>query len=219
MMSDPASGSTVEGMLNSILSECVWGRAPCATDCSKMSTDSWVMYDTNPSPDPPQPDLISYGEFLENKTDATRAERKALKTTFTEEGKIGYRCRQHYELLLQKMKSHSNFHADGHYLILPSFFRFISTLSSRGLNYRIVFRTFGHDVSSVSSEYNLFCHGSHPLFQCTHMESSKAIDRTGLLRRSTQGVQLTMKSRLADTVRVAPCHMICNNLTCRLNEF
>lgn len=53
--------------------------------------------------------------------------------------------------------------ADGFVHILPSFFKLVTTLTERGGDFRVVFRTFGVDIDRVCCEYNLFCEGGHPL--------------------------------------------------------
>jgi hypothetical protein len=205
MMSDPASGSSVEGMINSILSECVWGSFPSGNDDFKLLPHVWKMHSPVPTASPPVEGLISFGEFIENKTNLSRSERKALKTTFTNNECIGSCCREHFELLLDKMKSpSSDFHGDGFYLIMPAFFRFLSVLAERDLDFRLVFRTFGHDIDSVVSEYNMFCSNTHPLFQCDKMTSIKAVDlnkgRGKLIRTADDAAQLIMLTPQSDDV-------------------
>lgn len=197
MMSDPASGSSVEGMLNSILSECVWGKFPLGNEDLKLYPHMWEIHSPVPTATPPVEGLISFGEFLENKTNLSRSERKALKTTFTNDECIGSCCREHFDLLLDKMKSPSaDFHCDGFYLIMPAFFRFLSVLAERELDFRLVFRTFGNDIDSVVSEYNLFCDNSHPLFHCDKITPLKAVDmnngRGKLIRTAEDTAKLVM---------------------------
>lgn len=54
--------------------------------------------------------------------------------------------------------------AGGVYHILPSFFKMMTVLCQRGMDFRILFRTFGADSANVVSEFNAFCQGQHPLF-------------------------------------------------------
>eukprot|EP00602_Paraphysomonas_sp_CaronLab_P002377 CAMPEP_0185033676 /NCGR_PEP_ID=MMETSP1103-20130426/22865_1 /TAXON_ID=36769 /ORGANISM="Paraphysomonas bandaiensis, Strain Caron Lab Isolate" /LENGTH=331 /DNA_ID=CAMNT_0027570043 /DNA_START=39 /DNA_END=1034 /DNA_ORIENTATION=- len=193
MMSDPASGVSVEGMLNSIISECIWGSVPAEPD--KLDVDGWQMHSPVPSRDPPRNDLISYGEFLERRTTLSRPERKALKTTFTAPGSIGNACREHFEMLRAKMQLISG-SSSLPCSVVPAFFKLLLVLSEQDIDYRIVFRTFGHDARSVAEEYNRFCTGTHPLFQEKgYAAPDKALDLSrGFKRliRSASGPRLFM---------------------------
>ena len=83
MMSDPGASVPMPAMINSILSECVWG--------SVMNTEEdsprWEMSSPIPSKDPPTSDMVSYGEYLENILRVNKADRKHHKTNFTEPGR------------------------------------------------------------------------------------------------------------------------------------
>jgi len=48
--------------------------------------------------------------------------------------------------------------------LVPSFFKVINHLRDLGVDFDIVFRTFGTDIIDLSKEYNLFCEGKHPMF-------------------------------------------------------
>jgi hypothetical protein len=87
MMSDPGASVPMPAMINSILSECVWGTVQQG-DSGAADAPSWKMNSSVPSKNPTQTDSISYGEFLENVLCVTKPERKYLKTNFTEAGKI-----------------------------------------------------------------------------------------------------------------------------------
>ena len=54
--------------------------------------------------------------------------------------------------------------AGGVYHILPSFFKMMTVLCQRGVDFRILFRTFGADSANVIAEFNAFCQGWHPLY-------------------------------------------------------
>jgi len=84
MMSDPGAAVPMSAMINSILSECVWGTVSDAEN----TTPTWEMNSPIPSKNPPVTDLISYGEFLENVLRVPKIERKHAKTNFTAEGEL-----------------------------------------------------------------------------------------------------------------------------------
>jgi hypothetical protein len=158
IMQDPAAKVSLPAMLNSILSECVWGFINLSNDLDPSSKDlpldSWTVVSSVPSRDPPTGNLLSYGEFLETRTKLSRLERKALKTTFTEPGNIGERFRNHFDQLVRHMSEKV--------FIMPAFYRLISTLHEREIEFRIIFRTFGTDAVEVAEEYNSFCTNQHP---------------------------------------------------------
>lgn len=56
----------------------------------------------------------------------------------------------------------------GKALLVPSFFRLIQELKKNKREYSIVFRTFGMDAEVIREEFNLFCRGSHPMFNGKH---------------------------------------------------
>jgi hypothetical protein len=80
MMSDPGASVPMPAMLNSILSECVWGRVTLG------DVPTWTMASPTPSKVPTEQGTISYGEFLENVLCVSKPERKHSKTNFTEPG-------------------------------------------------------------------------------------------------------------------------------------
>ena len=105
-----------------------------------------------------------------------RKERNALKTSFTNDGSVGFPCRSSFELLRSSLLASNlaasmdpsatdllnQIYSDGYFQILPSFFQLIKHLSKTKMNYRIIFRTFGIDTDRVSRELNMFCDGMHP---------------------------------------------------------
>jgi hypothetical protein len=52
---------------------------------------------------------------------------------------------------------------EGYLAMLPAFFALIARLHTLGVDFRIVFRTFGIDIPRVAKEFNMFCSGQHPL--------------------------------------------------------
>lgn len=191
-MHDPASNVSLHGMINSIISESTWGALNISENLQSskdLPLDSWTIVSSSPTRDPPFDGLISYGEFLETRTNLSRPERKALKTTFTEPGKIGDRFRSSFDELMAHMTPEES---SSHHYILPSFYRFLSTLHDRGIDYRVIFRTFGTDALEVAEDYNSYCLGRHH----THLNSTDMTHRTllpsrfGQLKRSTENVIL-----------------------------
>lgn len=200
-MSDPASGSTVEGMLNSILSECVWGSFPLDTEHhGNLLPHLWEMHSPEPRASPPVEGLISFGEFLENKTNLSRPERKNLKTTFTNDQCVGSSCREYFELLVKRMTLPcDDRHGDEFYKIMPAFFRFLSVLNERELDFKIIFRTFGRDIDSVVAEYNMFWNNMHPFFRCEKIGATRAVDM-----EHGRGVFSRSKDNAAELVMLSP---------------
>lgn len=197
-MHDPAANVSMRGMLNSIISESVWGSIVPPNNNNNDSEEKqttclppecWEMYSPIPSRNPPEEHLISYGEFLETKTSLTRHERKLLKTTFTEPGNIGEQCREAYERCLRHLCPPTT---ESCYHILPSFFRLLLTLHERGLEYRIIFRTFGSDTKVVVEEYNLFCEGKHPLFPHSIDMSQHTLPRHAMTRLTRSDHEVTL---------------------------
>lgn len=56
----------------------------------------------------------------------------------------------------------------GRMLLIPSFFRMIQELKKNKREFAIVFRSFGEELQDVVDEFNMFCRGSHPLFNGKH---------------------------------------------------
>jgi hypothetical protein len=160
-MHDPAANVSLQGMLNSVISESIWGSLNISIDLlssKDLPIDSWQIVSTAPSRDPPSETLLNFGEFLETRTSLSRPERKALKTAFTEPGNIGERFRGYFDQLLGAM---SPVDQQASHFILPAFYRLLTTLNERGIDYRIIFRTFGHDALEVAHDYNAFCADEH----------------------------------------------------------
>lgn len=172
MMSDPVSSMTIEAMLNSILSECVWG-VVTPIHQEQMPSFTWEMHSSIPSHTPPEDitNLMSYGEYLENILKVPRPERKHSKAHFTEHGYAGESCREHFLYLLDLMEK-----LPSDQLIMPSFFRFVLELKNRELDFGLIFRTFGSDSLQIAEEFNRFCGGLHPCYK----ESSCTLDLSSL---------------------------------------
>lgn len=179
IISDQASGVSTYDMINSLLTECVWGYIidPSKSRESRGTSD-WQMLDPIPSPKPPILEdirkFLTLGDYLENHTNISKQERRKIKTTFASKGSIGESCKEYFDALNQALKIPLTtgdttglldpFISNGYYHIIPSFFKFVSTMHQEDMNFRICFRTFGHDVSKIAHEYNMFCENKHPLF-------------------------------------------------------
>lgn len=205
-------GVELTDMINSIVSESIWGVVNHKELEMKQLRD-WSMYSNIPSSAPPaiQTDdmVITFGEFLENVLKSPRNERKQLKNAFTNPGAIGEQCRESYELLMNAMQipSHlrehcisypffsneftksstttttKNISSPATYHIIPSFFHLIKFLDSKNVDFRIIFRTFGNDIHAVTEEYNVFCDGNHPLFPLTSEECMNGYGKNGINRK------------------------------------
>ena len=164
-------GIPTEKMVNSILSESIWGYV------SKLAppydlTD-WVIYSPSASTCAPEPGLVTFSDFVEFYMLAERSKKKELKCNFVTNGP-GHSCLSLFNRIMLGLTIPSHLRAsckqyefltNDKYFILPSFFRLLQKLEGQNLNYRIVFRSFGSDIESVKSEYNLFFDGLHPIFQ------------------------------------------------------
>eukprot|EP00603_Paraphysomonas_imperforata_P008786 CAMPEP_0114427126 /NCGR_PEP_ID=MMETSP0103-20121206/8173_1 /TAXON_ID=37642 ORGANISM="Paraphysomonas imperforata, Strain PA2" /NCGR_SAMPLE_ID=MMETSP0103 /ASSEMBLY_ACC=CAM_ASM_000201 /LENGTH=322 /DNA_ID=CAMNT_0001596149 /DNA_START=1601 /DNA_END=2569 /DNA_ORIENTATION=+ len=179
MMSDPAASIPMPSMINSILSECVWGRV------TPGEVPKWTMISPSPSSTPTEPGGVSYGEFLENVLRVSREERKKIKTHFTEPGHIGEVCREHYLKLMKKMES-----LPPTQLVMPSFFHLVIELERRKLDFGIVFRTFGSDCEDIVKEFNEFCRAPHSVCNSEDVAaalSSKCVDVDVAIGKITRG--------------------------------
>lgn len=176
IVNDESCGITTEHMVNSILSECAWGKI---SDEKNEYGHHWNLISSHPSATAPIYDpndansnkVVTFGEYFESYDYAhlyTSAERRHFKTTFTAADSVGSALRPHFTELMSKLASlNSNVsHSCGRRNhMLPSFFYMVKALVLRKIDFRIVFRTFGPDLPSVAAEFNRFCSGDHPL--CT----------------------------------------------------
>ena len=170
IVSDRSCDVPMSQMVNSILSETVWGTLRgCDGGLSKAE---WVLYSSIPSTAQPAENTITYADYIENYLDLPRPEAKELACTFTDDGHIGNSCRHYYDNILDALKIKSTvdipkdceYLQNGCYHILPSFFELLIYLNQNHINYKLIFRTFGSDVKNIENEYNLFCDNHHPIF-------------------------------------------------------
>jgi hypothetical protein len=213
ILSDASSGKGFFSAVESLLSECCWGfvkgKSIHRDDHSTCAVSDWVPFTTiSLSSTPPElsDELVSlspgldkhssivctFGTFVEDHTDLSKAEQKSLKSSFSEQTFGQHVALQLWELL-DKLKisaeameavriAHDQLRRggdligceyllSGYFHILPSFFVFLDFLAEQLLacdaaiaDARIVFRSFGVDIARVAHELNLYCSGKHPVF-------------------------------------------------------
>jgi len=199
LIADPASGITMPQMLNSLLSECVWGRV----DEEKKA---WQLVSQEPSIQSPESGLMTYGRFLETVAyplitgaersinEGIKAMRRKMKITFTNQGQPGESFARHYEELLQalsisqedKVRLAAEFekqpsdpslsrlvarlHADGTVFLLPSFFKLLLHLQHTKRDFALSLRTFGIDAAHAADEITAFASGTHPCYPGVAMD-------------------------------------------------
>ena len=207
IISDVGAGVSFDDMLNSLLSECVWGTIRTDTTKETRTAEDWILFSSVPTTSQPSIDndiepLVTFGDYLETYTKATKHERGVLKRNFTKPGGKGEIFRPYLEELRSAMMvdtsvvdvtrlSTIEYLNEGIYHIVPAFFELMIELDKRRWDFRIVFRTFGVDTDRVAHEYNLFCSGHHPLYPHVLMNGEAGtIDRrlivpqfTGKLKR------------------------------------
>lgn len=206
-------GVNLIDMINSIVSESIWGVVDVKGGAVLQLSD-WHIYSTIPSSQPPTQSatIITFSDYLENHLKLPRTERKQLKSNFTNPGAIGESCRESFETLLNALQiplqSHdisndysffSNDYAPSTasvadtkpcettsmttYHIIPSFFEVIQFLDSRSIDFRVLFRTFGTDIEVVTEEFNMFCDGVHPLFPLLPDRRMNGLGSSGINRK------------------------------------
>ena len=152
-----------DSMLNSILSECVWGEV--GVEDNRFG-HRWNLRAIDPQPDPPIcSNYVSFGEYLDKQSTLPKDIRKKLKATFTLNGHVGELCRPSFILLkaaLEPLTSSLSVYGI-ELLIIPSFYKMFLELSLKQIDFTVIFRTFGFDIDKVATELNLFCEGRHPL--------------------------------------------------------
>lgn len=175
--------TTVADMVNSVLSECTWGVMKM-NGISKGSSDShdvshlhWDVSHPLPSVHPPSDGSMTFGDYLENHSELDSTAIRQLKRTYTEPLNTGERFRSYFHHLhsslqiadaskLQQAREMGlNFLSSGYYHLIPSFFALVEYLVLNGIQFRLLFRTFGKDLDCVVQEFNLFCTGEHPLYR------------------------------------------------------
>lgn len=239
IVSDPVSGKDTPAMVNSIISEVVWGKVD-------PHTGEWTCISRHPSTVSPEPDdssVMTFGEYLENvkfrreeirgymddhkaepikkANAAKKAQAAKLKTHFTEPGQIGEQFHGDFENLMsylevppevKKLDDHNIF-KDGRYAILPSFFHLLVHLQKEQRDFSITFRTFGTEIEEVAREFNLFCEGKHPLFPHARADGSE-----GTLDRRLDTKQHIGAFRLSDAICECANTLFLQTMVPNLNE-
>jgi len=196
LMADPAKRFYLDDTVNSILCEYIWGRVSL-DDETKPLAQRWTIASAIPSVECPIEGTVTYTDFLENIAKIPRSQRRGLVMGFTREDGAGASCKNAFDDLKQRLTPPAEFVdaescrdlpglKNGHYHILPSFFRFFRELISRQLKFKLIFRTFGKDAPEIAEELNLFCEGRHPVFPgpaySTNYRLSLPTDSISLLR-------------------------------------
>jgi hypothetical protein len=195
--------STVEDMLNSVLSEAVWGIYKKRKG-NKSSASEFEILSKEPSCEPPhvkdvnESDIISYGEFLELTMDRGPMRRLA-KTSFTD-GDVGLSFKPHLKILQNHLRLENDVKDEDkdedkdervqyehmHYVV-PAFYKLLIELKEKNIDFDLILRSFGHDIDEVVHDVNLFFDGRHPQYGNMGYLPSKKIQRRGLLKRLNGG--------------------------------
>lgn len=200
MILDTAIKAEPVALLNSILSNCCWGRIVDAE-----GTDPPIKFElvsTEPQITSPETGLKTYLQYVVARTpidkvaplDAVRAAKAARRTyiqTFTEEGQPGEPLGPHVRRLQAALQIPAEVRtkADaallerlglvgGSVLLLPSFLRLIRELKRVGRSFSVCFRTFGKDLLRLMPEFNAMCEGGHPFFLHEAAEPHVILDGT-----------------------------------------
>lgn len=172
IMTDASSGRSVHQTLNSLLSECTWGLCELKS-MEERSHRDWVVCCSEPCFEPPVPGAMTLGSYLEDHTTVPKTEQTQIKRAFTDMGSIGEQFRVYRDKLDDALRlpddvdipSDLSVLSTGYYHIVPSFFQVIEYLVESGIEFNLLFRTFGVDIEHVCEEFNLFCEGRHPIFK------------------------------------------------------
>eukprot|EP01065_Artemidia_motanka_P011848 TRINITY_DN16465_c0_g1_i2.p2 TRINITY_DN16465_c0_g1~~TRINITY_DN16465_c0_g1_i2.p2 ORF type:complete len:357 (+),score=95.69 TRINITY_DN16465_c0_g1_i2:63-1073(+) len=181
IMCDPVKGVGCDRMVNSILSECCWGKWEEGGDKLKAAA-SW-KFEAGPTSEP-QPGLTTYADLLEEILKVDKATRVSLKTSFTDPGNPGEQLRGAYADLYKQLELPESVKlpfvpaavGPRHCFIVPSFLEMVKRLHADGRDFRVVFRTFGVDLPEVLTEWNAFCNGEHPCHEVPASMKQRAVE-------------------------------------------
>ena len=170
-MTDAVSGRSMDQTLSSLLTECTWGKCE-EKPMSERSAADWVICHPVPTTSPPIVGSITLSTYLEDYTEVDKAEQRRIKRGFTDSGGMGHCFLPYQEQLAEALKFEGVTRTDkqpdylsaGCYHIIPSFFRLVEFLAEKNINFNILFRTFGNDITNVCEEFNMFCAGQHPAY-------------------------------------------------------
>lgn len=183
LISDRAAGKSEEGMMNSLLSECIWGRA----NKDAKGEHVWEPYNLTQRPTlVRQTGCISYAEFVEQvrfpptgDREFNEKQRKTSSETkrhFTLAGQPGASWAADVAELMRDLAvppTKESFYKNGRVFVLPAFFNLLRYLLDNKLSFSLTFRTFGTDMPDVIEDFNLFCTGRHPCFLGYHADGSE----------------------------------------------
>merc|ERR1719265_479385 len=96
LMADAAKGVDSQAIVNSLLSECTWGKLGEAN-----VKPTWDLCSKEPSVDPPENGMVTYNEYLEDILKVEKKEKSRLKTTFSHAGCVGESLSSHAEKLMR----------------------------------------------------------------------------------------------------------------------
>jgi hypothetical protein len=175
IVADASSNRGFISSLNSLLSEAVWGECSNQLPIHERQVQDWSPLSMPPAVHPPSPNAVTFGTYLEDHTCISKQDRRKYKCQFTTDP-WGSVYKSYLDMLENSLRidpTHPNYlqhqeypyFAAGNYQILPSFFCFIDYLVEKNYDFRIIFRSFGIDTPSVTSEFNMYCEGKHPFFQ------------------------------------------------------
>eukprot|EP01040_Poterioochromonas_malhamensis_P010600 gene10600-11541_t len=176
LLKDSSLGHTLRSAINALLAEVTWGfiseEGLKRTKEERRVPDFIFLKDFGPSSSPPDASCISFGTYLYQHTSLPGNEIRHIKNTFTEPGCIGEQFSPYFNKIYEKLLIPASITADGpsylkdgHRQIVPAFFHLFESLVAQDtFDFRIVFRTFGSDLSDVVEEINDFCKGKHPLY-------------------------------------------------------
>lgn len=163
VLCDSVCGVTFDHMINAIISECIFGTVEEIAENNSVISSAdvsatgqkyvWTLSSPDPVYGPPREGLVSYAEYVENVLKRNRPERKKLKEEFTNEGCPGSLCRPHFDRLVSALDKAAA-EAVCYRSLVPAFVMLMQRLLLHHIDFRIIFRTFGTDLTPVVTEYN-----------------------------------------------------------------
>lgn len=173
IIADKTANKEEEDIINEILSQHIFGFV------KELETYEWIPISKEPTIYPPKEDLISYNNFIDKflypyPKDPNLSPRERMKihkeiniksglekTSFTDKNKPGHMYRSFYDQMVSKIKLENGKFE----FLLPCFLELILYLKETGIDYEIVFRTFGSDYKEIKKAFNEFCNGKDPKYK------------------------------------------------------
>lgn len=186
MTCDMAAHRSTQDELNCALSELAWGRAAQGV--------GWALASREPTPDPPEPGLCSYGDYLRRLFPADPCKAEQKQAAFTQEGEPGRAFRQFFDRMVKSLSYSNNWCLAtaygiktvvmkeeevpedpsepeqaimrfGRHQVLPSFWQLLIHLTKQGRNFSMVLRSYSpKQLAVVQRELQFFCKGVHPAY-------------------------------------------------------